>query len=72
VIGLPVTQLEIATIAFSIFLIATYFVNWWKPKDVIKPTLLKAPIFGVSTTLDKVVPIQQFTIYLINSSESGS
>jgi hypothetical protein len=34
VTGLPVTQLEIATLAFSIFAIITYAANWWKPKDV--------------------------------------
>ncbi|KAH6708721.1 hypothetical protein BKA61DRAFT_557532 [Leptodontidium sp. MPI-SDFR-AT-0119] len=42
VTGLPVTQLEIATLAFSIFAIATYAANWWKPKDVSQPTRLQA------------------------------
>ncbi|AEO64350.1 uncharacterized protein THITE_2034396, partial [Thermothielavioides terrestris NRRL 8126] len=28
---LPLTQLEIATVAFSVFAIATYLANWWKP-----------------------------------------
>ncbi|KAI1161387.1 hypothetical protein F5B18DRAFT_663121 [Nemania serpens] len=39
--GLPVTQLEIATVAFSIFAIFTYAANWWKPKDVSRPILIK-------------------------------
>ncbi|ETS85561.1 hypothetical protein PFICI_03586 [Pestalotiopsis fici W106-1] len=37
VAGLPITQLEIATLAFSIFAIATFAVNWWKPKDISQP-----------------------------------
>jgi hypothetical protein len=37
---LPVTQLEIATVAFSLMAIATYASCWWKPKDVGQPTLL--------------------------------
>lgn len=32
--SLPLTQLEIATLAFSIFAVATYLANWWKPKDL--------------------------------------
>ncbi|TRX93761.1 hypothetical protein FHL15_005437 [Xylaria flabelliformis] len=35
--SLPVTQLEIATVAFSVSAIATYAANWWKPKDVSQP-----------------------------------
>lgn len=38
--GLPITQLEIATIAFALMAIATYIVNWWKPKDVSEATIL--------------------------------
>ncbi|KAI1393659.1 uncharacterized protein F4822DRAFT_20274 [Hypoxylon trugodes] len=41
--GLPVTQLEIATMAFSILAIATYGANWWKPKDVSRPILIRKP-----------------------------
>ena len=41
--GLPLTQLEIATFVFSVFAIATYAANWWKPKDVSRPILLRAP-----------------------------
>ncbi|GAW14721.1 hypothetical protein ANO14919_041240 [Xylariales sp. No.14919] len=35
--GLPVSQLEIATSAFSLSAAATYAACWWKPKDVSKP-----------------------------------
>lgn len=37
---LPLTQLELATFAFSLFAIMTYAVNWWKPKDVLRPVFL--------------------------------
>jgi hypothetical protein len=40
ILGLPVTQLEIATAAFSIFAVATYVANLWKPKDISRPILL--------------------------------
>ena len=44
---LPVTQLEIATVAFSLMAVAAYAVNWWKPKDIVTPTTLIIPIsFG--------------------------
>ncbi|PQE21521.1 Major facilitator superfamily domain general substrate transporter protein [Rutstroemia sp. NJR-2017a BVV2] len=38
--GLPVTQLEVATGAFAVMAIATFVINWWKPKDVSRPTLI--------------------------------
>lgn len=41
VTGLPLTQLEIATLAYSIFAILTYAANWWKPKDVSRPVRLQ-------------------------------
>lgn len=34
---LPLTQLEIVTLAFSVFAIATFIANWWKPKDISTP-----------------------------------
>ena len=37
---LPVTQLEIATVAFSLMAVATYAANWWKPKDIVTSTVL--------------------------------
>jgi hypothetical protein len=40
---LPITQLEIATAAFSLMAIVTYMANWWKPKDVVTPTVLRRP-----------------------------
>ncbi|KAK3307678.1 uncharacterized protein B0T15DRAFT_484731 [Chaetomium strumarium] len=42
----PVTQLEIATVAFSITAIATYAANWWKPKDIGQPTALPRVLQG--------------------------
>ena len=44
---LPVTQLEIATVAFSLMAVATYAVNWWKPKDIVTPTTLKVPSWSL-------------------------
>lgn len=41
--GLPVAQIEIATVAFSVFAVATYVANLWKPKDVSQPILLPKP-----------------------------
>lgn len=38
--SLPLTQLELATSAFSVFAVATYAVNWWKPKDISQPIRL--------------------------------
>lgn len=39
--GLPITQLEIATIAFAVTAVFAYIANWWKPKDVSRPTILQ-------------------------------
>ncbi|KAI1439429.1 hypothetical protein F5Y02DRAFT_424014 [Annulohypoxylon stygium] len=44
--GLPVTQLEIATAAFSVFAITTYAANWLKPKDVSRPIRMTRPAYG--------------------------
>lgn len=38
--GLPVTQLEIATVAFAVMAVLIYLANWWKPKDISKPHVL--------------------------------
>lgn len=38
---LPITQLEVATVAFAIMAVFTYLANWWKPKDVSRPTVLQ-------------------------------
>jgi hypothetical protein len=40
---LPITQLEIATVAFSFVAIVTYVANWWKPKDIVTVTVLRRP-----------------------------
>jgi hypothetical protein len=52
VLGQPVTQLEIATTAFSIFAIVTYVVNFWKPKDVSQPILLQCLVHGYDMSRD--------------------
>ncbi|KAI0891608.1 hypothetical protein F4806DRAFT_481911 [Annulohypoxylon nitens] len=44
--GLPVTQLEIAIAAFSVFAITTYAANWLKPKDVSRSTRMTRPAYG--------------------------
>ena len=44
--ALPVTQLEIATCAFSAFAVATYVSNWWKPYGISQPTKLPYPLFS--------------------------
>ena len=68
--GLPVTQLEIATIAFAVFAIATYAANLWKPKDVARPTLLQSTSFGYSgvVTFDST---QRFVHRLRSPSKAG-
>ncbi|KAF2245606.1 hypothetical protein BU26DRAFT_607821 [Trematosphaeria pertusa] len=40
---LPVTQLEICTVAFAALVIVTYAANWSKPKDVELPVLVPVP-----------------------------
>lgn len=41
---LPISHIEIATVAFAFMAISTYVANWWKPKDISQPTMLQ---FGV-------------------------
>uniref|UniRef100_L2G741 Uncharacterized protein n=1 Tax=Colletotrichum fructicola (strain Nara gc5) TaxID=1213859 RepID=L2G741_COLFN len=41
IIGLPITQLEIATVSFAVMAMLTYAANWWKPKDISQPTILQ-------------------------------
>lgn len=38
---LPISQIEITTVAFAIMAVLTYLANWWKPKDVSQPTMLQ-------------------------------
>lgn len=40
VTSLPLTQLEIVTVAFSIIAIMTYVANWSKPKDISEPVVV--------------------------------
>lgn len=60
VTGLPITQLEIATIAFAIMAIAIYLASFWKPKDVSQPTILNAELSSGSARKgchDRVQPL---------------
>lgn len=41
------TQLETATVAFSIFAVATFAANFWKPKDVSQPIWPSHIAFGI-------------------------
>ncbi|KAK3372130.1 hypothetical protein B0H63DRAFT_453500 [Podospora didyma] len=41
--GMPVTQLEIATLAFSAMAASTYFASWYKPKGVMIPAVVQLP-----------------------------
>ncbi len=40
-LDMPVTQLEIGTVAFCVVSVFTYLANWWKPKEVEVPTYLR-------------------------------
>lgn len=46
VTGLPVSQIELATVAFAIMAVLIYLANWWKPKDISQPTILKLSEFS--------------------------
>ncbi|KAK4223177.1 hypothetical protein QBC38DRAFT_57928 [Podospora fimiseda] len=41
--GLPLTQLEVATLSFSALAVCTYAVNWSKPRNILQPTILRLP-----------------------------
>ena len=64
---LPVTQLEIATVAFSLMAVATYAVNWWKPKDIVTPTTL-----GIPTRLFQKANLEGFVKRLLVPSAASS
>ncbi|KAJ4138603.1 hypothetical protein NW768_002453 [Fusarium equiseti] len=49
---LPITQIEMATIAFAVMAIFTYAMNWWKPKDVSRPIRLVSDYYGSSDLSD--------------------
>ena len=67
---LPVTQLEIATVAFSLMAVATYAVNWWKPKDIVTPTTLKRPTYFFAMDKD-TRNVQGFVERLLAPSEAN-
>lgn len=66
--ALPLTQLELATFAFSIFAVATYSVNWWKPKDVSRPTHLSG-VHRFSIDLDQT---QSFVLRLMSPGKANA
>lgn len=45
--GLPISQIEIATMAFAIIAVMIYLANWWKPKDISQPTALQIHGFNI-------------------------
>lgn len=61
---LPITQLEIATIAFAFMAILTYATNWWKPKDVSRPIRLLQPGSGRGRAANGKELMQSFMIRL--------
>ncbi|KAI1068921.1 hypothetical protein LB507_006154, partial [Fusarium sp. FIESC RH6] len=61
---LPITQLEIATIAFALMAILTYATNWWKPKDVSRPIHLLHSCSGSSRDPNGKELMQSFMIRL--------
>lgn len=63
--GLPVSQLEIATSAFSLSAAATYAASWWKPKDVSRPLQLQEPTDWPLITPDSTyIIVQRFVLRL--------
>ncbi|KAJ4411359.1 hypothetical protein N0V82_009011 [Gnomoniopsis sp. IMI 355080] len=66
--GLPITQLEIATIAFAVIAIFTYLANWWKPKDVSQPTTLQTRSLGWSEASDQS---QQLSLRMWSPSKAA-
>lgn len=62
VTGLPVTQLEISAFAFAVMAIGIYVANWWKPKDVLRPTVQSASFKSYGMNDMGTVPfVQSFT-----------
>lgn len=60
--GLPVTQLEIAAFAFAVMAIGIYVANWWKPKDVSRPTVQSATFKShIITDTEKHPLVRSFT-----------
>jgi hypothetical protein len=53
---MPVSQLEVATLAFAISAISTYLINWWRPKDVLEPAKLQALANGAIAKGNAKVP----------------
>lgn len=63
VTGLPATQLEITAFAFAVMAIGIYLANWWKPKDVSRPTFQYAAFRSheISDIVGTVPSVQTFT-----------
>ncbi|KAK4233271.1 hypothetical protein C8A03DRAFT_39029 [Achaetomium macrosporum] len=65
----PVTQLKIATVAFSLTAIVTYAANWWKPKDIDKPTILSRLPYSWATPKD-YSSFQSFVSRILKPSDT--
>lgn len=63
VTGLPATQLEITAFAFAVMAIGIYLANWWKPKDVSRPTFQYASFRSheINDIVGRVPSVQTFT-----------
>lgn len=62
VTGLPSTQLEITAFAFAVMAIGIYLANWWKPKDVSRPTIQSASFLSHETKdIWELPSVQTFT-----------
>jgi hypothetical protein len=73
--GLPVTQLEISAFAFAVMAIGIYMANWWKPKDVLRPTIQSATFKSHTMANMGPVPfVQSFTdgLHWLRSTRSNN
>lgn len=62
VTGLPVAQLEITAFAFAVMAIGIYLANWWKPKDVSRPTIQSASFRSHDMNdIGRLPSVQSFT-----------
>jgi hypothetical protein len=65
--GLPITQLEIMTLAFAACSVCTYIISFNKPKDVITPHVLRAQRYPTTSevlTLANFGPMVWFDVIL--------
>ncbi|KAK6221599.1 hypothetical protein LQW54_001371 [Pestalotiopsis sp. IQ-011] len=65
---IPLMQLEIATLAFAIFAVATFAANWWKPKDVSRPIWAPRVSSGAQPKLRE--RMRDFNVAAMNNTRS--